>query len=378
MPKHLPEGQTEQDIVAEEDVMDTWMTSSMTPYIILNKGEDDDWTDSLFPCDLRPQAHEIIRTWAFYTIAKAHFHDDSIPWSTVMISGHGQDAHGGKMSKSLGNVVNAHEVIQKYSADALRYWAAISKLGDDVPFQEKDLLTGQKLINKLWNASRFLSIHLEGYDGSRPEKLEPLEEWLLSELNEVIKQADEHYKNYEVYRARALLDNFFWNVFCDNFLEIVKGRLYSDEETNKLSAQYALYQTLLAVCKMYAPIMPFITESVYQYFLKGIDEDAVSIHATDWPALLDVDAELDPGRVAVQIVSNVRRHKSQEHVSLKTPVEELVIAPATLQEKLQGLLPDVERALFAEKIIFADEAEEKVSDDLSLSVSLGEPPKKTG
>src|SRR3989344_2262692 len=148
--------------------MDTWMTSSVSPQIAGNwideKGYNNEIAfNRIFPMQLRPQAHDIIRTWAFYTIVKAYYHHNTIPWKNIAISGHIQDPHGRKMSKSLGNVIDPREVLGKYGADAFRFFAAGSKLGDDLPYQEKDLLTGQKFITKLWNAAKFGMPHLEDY-----------------------------------------------------------------------------------------------------------------------------------------------------------------------------------------------------------------------
>ena len=203
----------------EMDVMDTWMTSSMTPYINAHWTMQDEKKDFV-PMSLRPQAHDIIRTWAFYTIVKAHFLENKSPWENIMISGHGQDPHGKKMSKSKGNFVVADEVIQKYSADALRYWAAGAKLGEDMPYQEKDVLTGKKTITKIWNASKFTMMNLKDYNASAineldMHQLETMDRWLISKLMRLVKSSTDSFEKYEYSTAKRETDVFFWQNFCE-------------------------------------------------------------------------------------------------------------------------------------------------------------------
>ncbi len=273
--KKCPKCKTETE--PEKRVLDTWATSSLTPQIASSLIEN----KVVIPYSLRPNAHDIIRTWAFYTITKSYLHEEKIPWRNIIISGI-VSLGGEKMSKSKGNVVDPKVVLQNYGADALRFWAAGSKLGSDLDYQEKDLIAGTKMINKLINASKFVFMNLGDYKGEKPKKLEKIDELFLNELSNLVNIATENFVNYEYSRVKQEVEQFFWSDFCDNYLEIVKKRVYQGSGEKKLSAQYTLYKSLLTILKLIAPIMPFITEEIYQeYFRKT--EKAKSIHISEWP-----------------------------------------------------------------------------------------------
>jgi len=345
----------------ETDVLDTWATSSVTPEIASNwvsKGEYDfKYHDQAF--DLRPQAHDIIRTWLFYTVVKSYYHNQRAPWKNVVISGHAQDPHGKKMSKSLGNIVEPQEMIQKYSSDALRFWAAGSKLGDDLPFQDKDLLTGQKFVTKLWNASKFALMHLEDYKGE-DKVTEAFDKWLLSKLHKVIKESTNSFENYEYAKTKAEVELFFWHTFCDNYLEIVKDRLYNPDtrgHEERKSAQQALYTSLLTILKMAAPIMPHITEEIYHlYFAQK--EGKKSIHISSWPAfdqkLVNEKAELI-GDMGVDIINTVRKYKSEQQLSMKETFSRLILGNEDLEfhEMIKSMEADLKAVLNVKEIVFA-------------------------
>jgi valyl-tRNA synthetase len=236
--------------------------------------------------------------------------------------------------------------MDKYSADALRYWAAGTKLGDDMPFQEKDVQTAQYLINKLWNASRFVLRHLEDYDGEKPSEFKRAEDrWLLSKLHDVITKVTDFFEKYEFAKARKEAELFFWHVFCDNYLEMVKQRLYnraeySEEEVK--AAQYCLYHGLLSVLKIFAPIMPYITEEIYSYYFMQ-REDTKSIHASSWPQAeswwRDEETEKN-GDLAVEIISAIRQYKNKNRMPLNAELEEL-----QLPEKIKSRLAHFEAAI---------------------------------
>lgn len=245
----------------ETDVMDTWATSSMTPEII-----------GSFPKTLRPQAFEIIRTWLFYTIVKAHYHHNSLPFRDVMISGHGLDEQGRKISKRLGNYQDPQKIIQEYGADALRYWATGAKLGQNMRYSEKEVQKGKRTVIKIFNASRFVLMNLKNLTPQKdfkPEKTEDRE--ILKKLQETIKQATDYFEKYEYSKARDIIDKFFWNEFCSKYIELSKNRLDQDNKNT-------LYLILLNILKLYAPILPFITEEIWH---KLGNKD--SIHLSKWP-----------------------------------------------------------------------------------------------
>ncbi|MBI5391847.1 valine--tRNA ligase, partial [Candidatus Woesearchaeota archaeon] len=201
--------------IGERDVMDTWATSSVTPEIVLNWISNKKFgyktSFQLHPMSLRPQAHDIIRTWAFYTIVKSYFHFQEFPWKDIVISGHVLDAKGEAMHKSKGNVIDPAVVLEKYSADALRYAAASTKLGEDVRYLEKDLVTGQKTVTKLWNAAQFSLIHLEGFGPTMfTGNLEAMDAWIFTKLDHTIATAKQSFDDYEYSKAKAAIDYFFW------------------------------------------------------------------------------------------------------------------------------------------------------------------------
>lgn len=336
-----------EEFVPEKDVLDTWATSSLTPLINARWGEDEKFFKKVYPMSLRPQAHDIITFWLFNTLAKSYLHFEKLPWKDVMISGHGLDPHGKKMSKSLGNVVEPFDVMKKYSADALRFWSAGSKLGEDLPYQEKDLVTGEKMATKLWNASKFAFMHLNDYKhGEKPDKLEVIDAWLISKMNRLIKDATESFDAYEYSRVKADVELFFWHTYCDNYMEIVKDRLYNPDKrgaNERKSAQYALYMGLLNILKMIAPIMPYISEEVYHMYFAE-QEKKKSIHISDWPAFDNemVDAQAERlGDVIVEAVEKARRAKAEKKLSLKTPVKRMVLKAKISPEEFEMIKEDI-------------------------------------
>ncbi len=341
------------EIVPEKDVLDTWATSSLSPMLCTELMKGKKAYKKLFPMSLRPQAHDIITFWLFNTVVKSRLHHNKNPWKDVVISGHAQDPHGKKMSKSKGNVVEPQEVIEKYSADCLRFWAATSKLGDDLPYMEKDLVTGQKFITKLWNASKFAFMHLKDFDGKKPEHLELTDKWILTELSKMIRASTESFSKYEYARTKSDVENFFWHTFCDNYLEIVKDRLYNPDQRGKearKSAQYGLYHSLLSILKLMAPIMPYITEELYQAFFRPI-EKVKSVHISKWPEPILEDANAEKaGNLVVYAATHARRAKTEANLSLKEPVKRLVLTSKVPKEDFEKVKADILGSTRAEKV----------------------------
>jgi valyl-tRNA synthetase len=336
------------EFVPEKDVLDTWATSSLTPQISCWLVKDENVRKKLFPMSLRPQAHDIISFWLFNTVVKSHLHFNSIPWKEAVISGWALDPKGMKMSKSKGNVIEPQEMIKKYSADCLRYWASSSKLGDDVPFMEKEFVSGQKLVTKLWNASNFCYMHLEDYDGKKPKKIEFMDRWLLSKLHKLIKEATEFFDGNEYSRAKLETSNFFWQVFCTHYLEIVKDRIYNPDKRGKdarKSAQYALYTALLAQLKLFAPVIVFVTDEIYLKYYAD-KEKKKSIHVSLWPEYDQkmVDEEIEKaGDIVFDIVAAVRKYKSEKQMSLKAELKAIVLDKEVI-EKIKDAEDDIKSA----------------------------------
>lgn len=314
------------DIRPELDVMDTWMTSSITPLINCHwqKKGSENLKERIYPMSLRVQAFEIIRTWLFYTIVKSHFHTDSLPWEKAMISGWGLDNNGKKISKSSGNSADAEVLIDRYSADALRFWASDSELGSDHRFREEELQAGRRLAIKLINAGKFASTYLSDYTPEDPlnTQLEDSDKWILKKLNDTLKEYHFSFQTFEYSKARRTTDKLFWNAFCDNYLEFIKYRLNRiDQEESARAAKATLYKVLLSVNQMYAPFIPFVAEEVYQTLFTN-KEGCVSVHISRLPEYQEnLDFEIESGfEDNLEVVSLIRKYRSQTGISFKTQI----------------------------------------------------------
>jgi valyl-tRNA synthetase len=323
--------------VGDPDVMDTWATSSLTPQISGHWEDDPDLFGRVFPMDLRPQAHDIIRTWLFYTVFRSDVQHDSLPWAHAAISGFVLDPDRKKMSKSKGNVVVPTEVFERHSADAVRYWAGRARLGIDAAFDEKQMKDGRRLAIKILNASRFaLGIRAEAGEVRRPLDLAMLEE-----LRDVIEVATAALEGYEHARALEAVERFFWG-FTDDYLELVKQRAYGVRGPDEAaSAVGALRTALHALLRLFAPFLPYATEEVWSWWQEG------SIHRSRWPVAGDVpgggDAEVYA--IAATVLGAVRKEKALAKVSLRAPVRRVVVhdAPDRLA-KLASAEDDVSEA----------------------------------
>jgi valyl-tRNA synthetase len=350
------------DLRPEADVMDTWATSSLSPQIAARMFDDPALYARLFPMQLRPQGHDIIRTWAFYTIVKSHYHFGTIPWATLMIAGHGLDPSGRSIHKSKGNApIDPSALIARYSADAVRYWACGGSVGTDQPVSEETMKQGQRLITKLWNAARFVAGQLDQTTSDRqPPPLLPADRALLSWLQHLIARATRSFRAYDYAAAKEATERFFWGTFCDNYLEWVKGRLYDDRPEERRAAQWTIYQTLLAILKLFAPIMPHITEEIYAQ-LFAAHEGVRSIHIATWPqpheSLIDAEAE-QAGEALLAITASVRRFKSARKLGLGTALARITIAAADerLRRALEAAAADVRSVTRAGEITIRAEA----------------------
>ncbi len=319
------------EFLPETSVLDTWGTSSLSPQVAGKWLEEEKLFRKVFPMSIRPQAHDIIRTWAFYTIVKSLYHENKVPWSDIAISGHGLSPEGHKVSKSRGDASDPKEMMVAYSADAVRYWAASSKLGEDSMINEEKIASGQKLVNKLWNVTSFSYQFLENYSSpATPPTLLPTDKWALSKLNRLIPEVTKDFQEYNHASAKNRIEEFFWDVFTDNYMEMVKTRLYDfpDGSAERDSAKYTLYNVLATIVQLIAPIMPYITEEIYQLVFKK-DNTAASIHLSSWPRarqeLINAEAEA-VGDMLIEIASAVRRYKSEKKIPMGSKLEKVKIA----------------------------------------------------
>jgi valyl-tRNA synthetase len=305
---------------ADPDVMDTWATSSLTPELACGWATDADLFARTFPMDLRPQAHEIIRTWLFSTVVRAHWEFDTLPWKHAAISGWVLDPDRKKMSKSIGNVITPMDWLEKYGADAVRYWATSGRPGTDTTFDEGQLKVGRKLAIKMLNASKFV-LSVAGDAGDDVSAVtNPLDLSMLSSLGDLIDECTTAFEGYDYARCLERTERFFWG-FCDNYLELVKGRAYRDDADAR-SAGVALRLALSALLRLFAPFLVYVTEEVWSWWQDG------SVHRAAWPArneLPVVSADRQIYTVAADVLAEVRKAKSEQKRSLATPVTRAVV-----------------------------------------------------
>lgn len=355
----------------DTDVMDTWNTSSLTPYICASLRMP--LTKDLFetaaqegfiPMTMRPQAHDIIRTWAFDTIIKAWLHNGTIPWKTIVISGHVLSTQKEKISKSQGNTpLTPESLLQNYPADALRYWTASGSLGHDISFSENQIKIGLKLLVKLWNAFRFLEPHTQGIvlNSTTPKQLGLINEWVLTHVSTCLKKYEEYFKDYEFSLALSTIEHFFWQDFCDNYLEIIKDQLlnpeqYTQEEVH--ATRWTLTHVGVRILQLYAPFVPHVTETLYRELYHD-KAGSPSLHMTKFsayqtPFVFEESTTLMEHIIA--LIGQVRKLKSEKQLSLKTDLESLTIwcADTSLRQNLQKHIPLMKGITRAGSILFSD------------------------
>ena len=298
----------------EEDVLDTWMDSSISALNVAGWMSRD---DARLPTQLRPQGHDIIRTWAFYTILRASALTGLRPWDDIVINGMvlGEDGH--KMSKSLGNIIMPEAVVEKHGSDAFRQWAAIGgSTGSDIVFSWKDVVAGHRFQQKLWSIVRFCMPHLEGYQPGDVE-YRTTDRWLLSKLNTLIKHTTASMDAYQFDETLKSIRGFAWETVADNYIELVKSRLYGDDIEAKKAAQQTLYLTVDTLARMLAPFIPYFAEEVYSLLHKE------SVHQSQWPEVdesaINKAAE-DMGDHVAEITAAIRRFKSDKGMALNAPL----------------------------------------------------------
>ncbi|MFD1826279.1 MULTISPECIES: valine--tRNA ligase [Mumia] len=367
--------------MGDPDIFDTWATSSLTPEIVCGWERDPELFEKTFPMDLRPQAHDIIRTWLFSSVVRAHLENHSAPWSHALISGFVVDPDRKKMSKSKGNVVVPTEILDKFGADAVRWRAAGARPGADSPFDETQMKVGRRLAMKVLNASKFVLAAPEAYglgvDASyvEPRRVtEPLDLSMLRRLRQVTKEATEAFEAYDYTTALEVTERFFWG-FCDDYLELVKERARGEDEGAQ-SAKAAFAIALSVQLRLLAPFLPYVTEEVWSWWQEG------SIHRAAWPSA-EIEITTTPQDPALlvaagQMLAGVRGAKSTAKVSQRTAVTKLVVRGS---EQRLGIvkraLSDVRAAgnITGEVEFVVDPSQQ--GGDLAVEAQLAEPePKK--
>ena len=324
--------------IGDPDVMDTWATSSLTPQIAASWELDNDLFNRVFPMDLRPQSHEIIRTWLFSTVVRSHLEENSLPWKNASISGWILDPDRKKMSKSKGNVVTPIDLLEEYGSDAVRYWAAMGRPGTDTAFDTGQMKIGKRLAIKLLNASKF-SLSLNA-TLNNADVTQAVDHALLNKLAQVVETATTSFDKYDYTRALEVAETFFW-AFTDDYVELVKERTYGNQgEAAANSARAALGITTHTLLKLFAPFIPFVTEEVWSWWQEG------SIHLQSWPKSSEIITNksigIDPLNNVTWILSEVRKVKTENKQSMKAEVKTLEIwAKAEVIEQVKDAQKDL-------------------------------------
>jgi valyl-tRNA synthetase len=299
-----------------EEVFDTWVDSSISPLFNTYFYRDNNLFKKLYPMSLRPQAHDIIRTWAFYSIIRCDIATGNKPWNDIFIDGHILAEDGRPMHASWGNVVDPLKIIEEFGTDPFRYFAATCTLGEDTPFRKRELVHGKKLLNKLWNVANFVEMNIKSKSEIYPE--DSMDLWILSEFSETLENVTLFMDQYRYDRAIRELDEFFWHVFADHYIELIKYRV-----SKNLGTQYTLYNVFLGIIKMYAPFMPHITEEIYHRLFSKY-EGKISIHLETWPEKYE-KIFLDEGRIVKEIIASLRRYKNENNLRVLNEV--IIISP---------------------------------------------------
>jgi valyl-tRNA synthetase len=338
----LPEGYREEQrgrpdgFVADPDVMDTWATSSLTPQIVCGWPDDRALFAQTFPMDLRPQAHDIIRTWLFDSVLRAHLEHGSLPWANAAISGWVLDPDRKKMSKSKGNVVTPMGLLEEHGSDGVRYWAASGRPGTDTAFDTNQMRVGRRLAIKILNASKFALAPPKAQDPGGAAPLQgritaEVDRAMIRNLAALVGEATEAFEEYDYARVLQRTETFFWR-FCDDYLELVKGRRYGEQDVAGAgSANAALTAALSVLLRLFAPFLPFVTEEVWSWWREG------SIHAAPWPKREELESLLgdnsDTTRQedlavydwATDVLFDVRKQRSEAKQPLKVPIKSVTI-----------------------------------------------------
>ncbi len=330
------------NIRPEKDVMDTWNTSSLTPYICKTLYNDDAISpfqdNSFIPMSMRPQAHDIIRTWAFYTIVKSWMHDKILPWGDIVISGYVLSENKEKISKSKDNApTDPERLLMQYAPDAIRFWTASGTLGQDVAFSPEQIGIGQKLLTKLWNALKFVHINNQTHHipVDQPNDLGLVNAWMINQLNVALKEYHVYFEKNEFSLALQSVEKLFWHDFCDNYLEIIKDQLfnpaqYSSEDV--AATMWTLNHAAFLILQLYSPYLPHITEYLYQYIFLARYKVS-SIHLTQFLQGKSADEILDQNmNLLLNVIGQVRKLKTAAQLSLKTEIKTLAICGVSQQQ----------------------------------------------
>lgn len=383
------------NLMPEKSVLDTWFTSALTPDINNNSPANGKLTGKMYPMSMRPHGHDIIRTWVVYSILMGLYRHQDIPWRELMISGHILLRKGEKISKKTGGgKLRPEELIHTNSADAIRYTMLGASLGRDAFYDEQEVKKGKKLIIKLYNAGKLILSNLQDFskDSIKSEsELEAIDRWIITRSRITATEMTREFEQYEYSRARQIFEDFFWKDLCDNYLEIIKGRLWSTEGSSsnakRASAQYALYHAYLNTLKMISPFLPHIAEEMYHAELKSdssnisrtdsgffaMREGHESIHLTSWPPQSDLSILTEDEATGVELmltaITEVRKYKTSQQLTMGAQLPAIVLkGKAEKKNLLNPFWDDLTFVTRAEEISFQDESSDTATDRPTIAI----------
>lgn len=340
-----------KELTRDNDVLDTWFSSALWPFSTLGWPEDTPELKKYYPTDLLYTGADIIFFWVARMIMMGMYVMGDVPFRTVNFHGLVRDSKGQKMSKTKGNGTDPLTAVDKFGADALRYWVATAPIGTDLRYSDDEVKRGSKLLTKLWNAAKYVLMNLTDFEPDTAPQITIEnrfieDRWVLSELNKTIAEVRRHLDKYDNYNSRAAIDTFFYDVFCDQYLEFIKDRFWSPEKysaQSKIAAQWTLFEVLRAVIGLYAPFIPFQTEELWQKIYKPY-EGGQTLHLTAYPAVDSArDTDVSQMQIALDILKNIRGLRTERKVGNGAKLETLTI-PAETPAALHGLIKSAARA----------------------------------
>jgi len=337
-----------------EDVFDTWMDSSISPLFNTFWKRDENMFNKLYPMSLRPQAQDIIRTWAFYTIIREHLLVNQKPWDDIMIGAYILAEDGTPMHASKGNAIDPIEILDEYGSDAMRYYAATCALGMDNPFRMRDIKRGVRLCTKLWNVETFISKALGDKKEFDESKISTIDKWILSKYSKVLEEITESMDDYQFDKAMRAIENFLWHEFADHYIEMVKHRIYEEKDEGAL---YTLYTIGLGLVKVLATFLPHITEEIYQAYFKDIDRQK-SLHLSEWPEkVLYDEGSIEKGESAKDIVAAVRNWKSDNGIPLNSDISIVEIVAGDKKDIFAEIQDDMAKTIRAKELHIVEQVD---------------------
>ena len=350
-----------------EDVFDTWMDSSMTALYNCYWGRDDKKFERLYPMSLRPQSHDIIRSWAMYTILRSFLLTEKKPWDDILIDGFILAPDGRPMHSSWGNIVDPLPIVEEYGADAFRYWASKCMIGSDLPFQHKEVNHGRRFLRKLESIQRFIWLSLDSKP-DEPKELRAVDRWIVSCYNRMVANVSKAIESFDFPRAIEQIEVFAWHELADQYLEMVKWRLKGEKD---LSARWTLYQIGLGLTKLLAPFLCFSTEETYQDHYKRYEREK-SIHASEWPKPIKIGKmDMLPGELAKEVIGTIRNWKNKNRMALNAPIERVEIIAGEKAEQISLVSEDIAQTLRIKDLAILEESEDIKEEILGVRPQIG-------